>query len=190
MRKKMIRILTTLFLCVCLTSCWDYKGLDELTFVAGIAIDEAEGGAGYRVSFEVIDTQVSMKEGEMRSILVESEGMTIYDAIYKTNKQLYHYLYFGNTELLVISHQLAEKEGLKPILEGFLRDASTRDTMLVENTPIDYLDFASPVSGLGSKMGLDATNKWPGETTREWGRPITMPSEVRLRVQKVLDKLA
>ena len=65
-----------------------------------------------------------------------------------------------------------------------------RDTMLVENTPIDYLDFASPVSGLGSKMGLDATNKWPGETTREWGRPITMPSEVRLRVQKVLDKLA
>ncbi len=47
-----------------------------------------------------------------------------------------------------------------------------RDTVLVENTPIDYLDFASPVSGLGSKMGLDATNKWPGETQREWGRPI------------------
>ena len=47
-----------------------------------------------------------------------------------------------------------------------------RDTVLVENTPIDYLDFASPVSGLGSKMGLDATNKWPGETDREWGRPI------------------
>lgn len=47
-----------------------------------------------------------------------------------------------------------------------------RDTVLVENTPIDYLDFASPVSGTGSKMGLDATNKWPGETQREWGRPI------------------
>ena len=44
--------------------------------------------------------------------------------------------------------------------------------MLVDNTPIDYLDFASPVSGLGSKMGIDATNKWPGETQREWGRPI------------------
>jgi 4-hydroxy-3-polyprenylbenzoate decarboxylase len=64
-----------------------------------------------------------------------------------------------------------------------------RDTMLVENTPIDYLDFASPVSGLGSKMGLDATNKWPGETTREWGRPITMQPEVLQRVQGVLDAL-
>lgn len=57
-----------------------------------------------------------------------------------------------------------------------------RDTTIIENTPIDYLDFASPVSGLGSKMGFDATNKWPGETTREWGRPITMTSEVQKKV--------
>ncbi len=58
----------------------------------------------------------------------------------------------------------------------------TRDTTLVDHTPIDYLDFASPVSGLGSKMGLDATNKWPGETTREWGRPIAMDRAVVARV--------
>lgn len=57
-----------------------------------------------------------------------------------------------------------------------------RDTVLVENTPIDYLDFASPVSGLGSKMGLDATNKWPGETDREWGTPIVMDEAVKARV--------
>jgi 4-hydroxy-3-polyprenylbenzoate decarboxylase len=57
-----------------------------------------------------------------------------------------------------------------------------RDTLLVENTPIDYLDFASPVSGLGSKMGIDATNKMPGETTREWGTPIRMSDEVKRRV--------
>jgi 4-hydroxy-3-polyprenylbenzoate decarboxylase len=56
-------------------------------------------------------------------------------------------------------------------------DAS-RDLMVVENTPIDYLDFASPVSGLGSKIGLDATDKWPGETTREWGRKIAMDPAV------------
>ena len=61
-----------------------------------------------------------------------------------------------------------------------------RDTTLVDNTPIDYLDFASPVSGLGGKMGLDATNKWPGETTREWGRTITMPDEVTRRIEAVL----
>jgi len=57
-----------------------------------------------------------------------------------------------------------------------------RDTLIVENTPIDYLDFASPVAGLGAKMGIDATNKWPGETAREWGRPIAMDEGVRRRV--------
>ncbi|WP_110686252.1 4-hydroxy-3-polyprenylbenzoate decarboxylase [Salinicola aestuarinus] len=59
-----------------------------------------------------------------------------------------------------------------------------RDTVMVENTPIDYLDFASPTAGLGSKMGLDATNKWPGETTREWGEPITMDPTVKHRVDE------
>ncbi len=65
----------------------------------------------------------------------------------------------------------------------------TRDTTLVDHTPIDYLDFASPVSGLGSKMGLDATNKWPGETTREWGRPIAMDAAVKSRVDAMWDSL-
>lgn len=60
-----------------------------------------------------------------------------------------------------------------------------RDTTLVDNTPIDYLDFASPVSGLGSKMGLDATNKWPGETNREWGKIIAMTPEVKQRVDGI-----
>ncbi len=64
-----------------------------------------------------------------------------------------------------------------------------RDTTMIENTPIDYLDFASPVSGLGSKMGLDATNKWPGETTREWGEPITMDGEIKRRVDAMWDSL-
>jgi len=59
-----------------------------------------------------------------------------------------------------------------------------RDTVMIENTPIDYLDFASPVSGLGSKIGFDATNKWPGETTREWGEPIRMDKEIIARVDR------
>jgi 4-hydroxy-3-polyprenylbenzoate decarboxylase len=64
-----------------------------------------------------------------------------------------------------------------------------RDTMMIENTPIDYLDFASPVAGLGSKMGMDATNKWPGETQREWGRTIRMDAEVTARVQRLCEDL-
>ncbi|MDH5517019.1 MAG: 4-hydroxy-3-polyprenylbenzoate decarboxylase [Gammaproteobacteria bacterium] len=64
-----------------------------------------------------------------------------------------------------------------------------RDTLLIENTPIDYLDFASPVSGLGSKMGMDATNKWPGETDREWGEPIVMEPAVVEKVDAIWDSL-
>ncbi len=64
-----------------------------------------------------------------------------------------------------------------------------RDTVMVENTPIDYLDFASPVSGLGSKIGFDATNKWKGETSREWGRPIRMDPEVAARIDALWPEL-
>ena len=69
------------------------------------------------------------------------------------------------------------------------RTDPARDITLIENTPIDYLDFASPVSGLGSKMGLDATNKWEGETTREWGTPIVMSTEVKQKVDSIWQEL-
>ncbi|MEP6702794.1 MAG: 3-octaprenyl-4-hydroxybenzoate decarboxylase, partial [Betaproteobacteria bacterium] len=64
-----------------------------------------------------------------------------------------------------------------------------RDVTLVEHTPIDYLDFASPVSGLGSKMGIDATNKWHGETTRNWGSPIAMSTEVKQKIDALWPSL-
>ena len=66
---------------------------------------------------------------------------------------------------------------------------AARDALIVENTPIDYLDFASPVSGLGSKMGIDATNKWPAETQRVWGRPIAMNEDVKRRVDALWKEL-
>ncbi|MCV2509753.1 MAG: 3-octaprenyl-4-hydroxybenzoate decarboxylase, partial [Neisseriaceae bacterium] len=64
-----------------------------------------------------------------------------------------------------------------------------RDTTLMEHTPIDYLDFASPVSGLGGKMGLDATNKWPGETNREWGRVIQKDPQVVQKIDEIWQDL-
>jgi 4-hydroxy-3-polyprenylbenzoate decarboxylase len=60
-----------------------------------------------------------------------------------------------------------------------------RDTVIVAQTPIDYLDFASPAAGLGSKMGLDATAKWPAESSRQWGRPIVADAEVKRRVDAI-----
>ncbi|NLC09604.1 MAG: 4-hydroxy-3-polyprenylbenzoate decarboxylase [Gammaproteobacteria bacterium] len=65
----------------------------------------------------------------------------------------------------------------------------SRDTVMIDNTPIDYLDFASPVSGLGSKMGLDATHKWPGETQREWGQVITQDAKVKQRIDDIWSEL-
>jgi 4-hydroxy-3-polyprenylbenzoate decarboxylase len=65
-----------------------------------------------------------------------------------------------------------------------------RDTVIIDNTPIDYLDFASPEAGLGAKIGFDATNKWRGETQREWGRPIRMSDDVKRRVDEIWQALA
>jgi 4-hydroxy-3-polyprenylbenzoate decarboxylase len=66
---------------------------------------------------------------------------------------------------------------------------AARDTLIAENTPIDYLDFASPVAGLGSKMGIDATNKWTGETQRPWGTAIAMEAAVKARVDALWSQL-
>jgi 4-hydroxy-3-polyprenylbenzoate decarboxylase len=93
---------------------------------------------------------------------------------------------FMYTKFIVITDDDVDIRDWKDVVWAITtRVDPVRDTLLAENTPIDYLDFASPVSGLGGKMGLDATNKWPGETNREWGRSITMDAEVHRRVEAV-----
>jgi 4-hydroxy-3-polyprenylbenzoate decarboxylase len=91
--------------------------------------------------------------------------------------------------VIVCDHDINARDWKDVIWAITTRMDPSRDTTLIDNTPIDYLDFASPVSGLGSKMGLDATNKWPGETRREWGQPIAMSDDVRTRVDVLWDEL-
>ena len=91
--------------------------------------------------------------------------------------------------IIVVDDDIDIRDWKEVVWAMTTRMDATRDTTLVDNTPIDYLDFASPVAGLGSKMGLDATNKWPGETTREWGRPIVMDAEVKQRVDAMWTEL-
>jgi 4-hydroxy-3-polyprenylbenzoate decarboxylase len=94
---------------------------------------------------------------------------------------------FMYTKFIVVTDDDVDIRDWKEVIWAITtRMDPVRDTLLVENTPIDYLDFASPVSGLGGKMGLDATNKWPGETQREWGRPIAMDAAVTARVESVV----
>ncbi|HEX8963339.1 MAG TPA: 4-hydroxy-3-polyprenylbenzoate decarboxylase [Rhodocyclaceae bacterium] len=90
---------------------------------------------------------------------------------------------FMYTKLIIVTDDDVNIREWKEVVWALTtRVDAARDTTIVEQTPIDYLDFASPVAGLGSKMGIDATNKWPGETGREWGRPIAMDAEVKRRV--------
>ncbi|WP_319241535.1 4-hydroxy-3-polyprenylbenzoate decarboxylase [uncultured Propionivibrio sp.] len=91
--------------------------------------------------------------------------------------------------IIVVDDDVNIRDWKEVIWAMTTRVDAARDTLIAENTPIDYLDFASPVAGLGSKMGIDATNKWPGETTREWGRPIVMDETVKQRVDALWCKL-
>jgi 4-hydroxy-3-polyprenylbenzoate decarboxylase len=97
---------------------------------------------------------------------------------------------FMYTKFIVVCDDDVDVRDWKEVIWALTTRADpARDSVLVENTPIDYLDFASPVSGLGSKMGIDATNKWPGETGRRWGRPIVMDDAVKRRVDAMWQEL-
>ena len=90
---------------------------------------------------------------------------------------------FMYTKFIIVTDDDIDVRNWKEVVWALTtRVDAARDALIVENTPIDYLDFASPVAGLGSKMGIDATGKWPGETSRTWGRPIAMDDAVRRRV--------
>jgi 4-hydroxy-3-polyprenylbenzoate decarboxylase len=93
---------------------------------------------------------------------------------------------FMYTKFIVVCDDDVDVRDWKEVIWALTtRTDPARDCVVVENTPIDYLDFASPVSGLGSKMGIDATHKWPGETGRRWGRPIVMDDAVKRRVDSL-----
>jgi 4-hydroxy-3-polyprenylbenzoate decarboxylase len=97
---------------------------------------------------------------------------------------------FMYTKFIIVTDDDVDVRDWKEVVWAMTtRVDAARDTLIAENTPIDYLDFASPVAGLGSKMGIDATNKWPGETSREWGRPIVMDAAVKRRVDELWGQL-
>ena len=97
---------------------------------------------------------------------------------------------FMYTKLIVVTDDDVNVRDWKEVIWALTtRVDPARDTLLVENTPIDYLDFASPVAGLGSKMGIDATNKWPAETQRAWGKSIAMDAAVKRRVDELWSQL-
>jgi len=97
---------------------------------------------------------------------------------------------FMYTKFIIVTDEDVNARDWKDLIWAMTtRMDPRRDSVFIDNTPIDYLDFASPVAGLGSKVGFDATNKWPGETEREWGQPIAMDAEVKQRVDDMWEQL-
>lgn len=97
---------------------------------------------------------------------------------------------FMYTKFIIVTDEDVNARDWKDVIWAMTtRMDPRRDSVFIDNTPIDYLDFASPVAGLGSKVGFDATNKWPAETRREWGRPIAMDPQVRQRVDDMWEQL-
>jgi len=97
---------------------------------------------------------------------------------------------FTYTKMLIVTDDDIDIRSWDEVLWAIsTRMDPARDTTILDNTPVDYLDFASRTSGLGSKIGIDATNKWRGETTREWGRPIRMSKDVEKRLDTIWNSL-
>jgi 4-hydroxy-3-polyprenylbenzoate decarboxylase len=97
---------------------------------------------------------------------------------------------FMYTKFIIVCDEDIDVRNWKEVIWALsTRVDPARDTLIAQNTPIDYLDFASPVAGLGSKLGIDATNKWPGETTRRWGQPIVMDAAVKRRIDALWKEL-
>lgn len=153
------------FLLLC--GCWDYRGLNDITIVAGIALDQSvQYPDGYQVTLEIVESSGTVSK--MGSRLIVSDGETISHAINNVAKQLQNDLFFGNTELMILGARLMERQGINAVIDAFLRDFSTRYNLILavsrqetakeilEIVPQEYSEVASyKVSkSLDSKMHI------------------------------------
>lgn len=122
---KVIIILVSILL----TGCWDYIGLNEITIVTGMAIDKNFETQRYELTFEIIDLGTSAKDKSMETKTIESQGKTLFDAVRNAKQKLYNKLYFSNAQIAIINHEIVKKDGIKTIVDWFLRDAEIRETI-------------------------------------------------------------
>ncbi|HWQ50869.1 MAG TPA: Ger(x)C family spore germination protein [Terriglobales bacterium] len=129
MRRKAALAIVPLLFSLLLCGCWDYRSMDELNIVAGLAVDAREHGEGFTVTFELVDVS-TMKEGSgSKSVYVTAEGPTVFEAVRNAKKKLYNKMYFGNTRAIIISREVAEKVGVRDLVTGFLRNPEPRETL-------------------------------------------------------------
>jgi len=129
MIKKNVCLLLILLLAFSLFGCWNYRGLNEMTAVIGVAIDKSPGSDVYELTFEAVDLAESSKEKGPRAKIIESEGKTIFDAVRNAKRKTANKLYFGEAQIVVISEEIARSEDMSAIIDWFMRDGECRETM-------------------------------------------------------------
>lgn len=143
MAKRCVCVFLSVVLLAPLSGCWDYHSLSDITIVAGVAIDRDSPDGDYRVTCEIIDTNIPVKDKGIQSKLVESSGKTVFDAVRNAKRRVASKLYFSNTEVIIVCKNIAEQEGLHGIFDWFLRDSELRETLQVvvsqEKTAKDLL---------------------------------------------------
>lgn len=129
--KNFISVLLALIVCFSLSGCWNYRGLNEITIVSGMAIDKDESGENYKLTFETVDLSKPSKDNGMQSKIIESEGKTLLDAARNARKIPLDRLYFGNMPIVIVSQKIAREDGISDIIDWLLRDDETRETIHV-----------------------------------------------------------
>lgn len=128
--KKLISIMLIFIICIPIAGCWNYRGLNTISVFSGMAIDRNEENNNYKLTIEFIDFSETSKKEPNKSQVVEVEGKTIFEAVRNAKKKLSKKLYMGDVKIVIISNQIARQEGIKSILDLFIRDAEIRETVI------------------------------------------------------------
>lgn len=171
--KRLLCFISIFLCCILLNSCWDYRGLNDIDIVTGIAVDKEDGV--YRLTFEIVDTQTGGDENGTAVIYVESEGKTLFDAIRNSKRKLINKLYGGNMQTLIISDQIAKDEGVSNIMEELLRDGEPRETMSVVISQEETAKNILLSKGFDSNINSYTIHEMVEEDNRVTVSTINMP---------------
>ena len=131
MIKKAMCLFFILITSVFFTGCWDYQGLNKMTVVTGVSVDQKDAGGKYQLSFETVDLSMPIKQSGAKSKIIEAEGVSIFDAVRNAKKRVANQLYFSQAQVVVISDKVAQNNNISELLDWFYRDAGCRETMAI-----------------------------------------------------------
>ena len=152
MRKTAACLLMIMMICALLGGCWNYRSLGEMAITSGVAVDRDPNTGLYHLSFEIVDLSGPVKEKGIQARLIESDGVTLFDAVRNAKKRIVNKVFFGHMKLVVLSEDLVRNTDMSTLIDFFLRDAECRETMCVavsrEATAKDLLT----IYGIGAPM--------------------------------------